>query len=255
MRESSLPGWWLLDDGAAATLVAFASVDDHRRQAELAAQRWLASHGLGLLPCPDDPPLDPAARAQLSAALGGDVTTAWFEAPAGWPADAPENQVQGTTLLDGLGRALRTLHALTPPEHVHAVDTAALVRRAAERVDAGAVDPARFDRSRQGLDPRRLLQQLEQWQPLLLDRRPVPPTLTHGALRLGAVWVERGRPTALLGAAGLAVSDPYRDLAAMARSLAALFGPEALPGFFAAYGLSDPDPIRLEFHALLDELL
>ena len=54
--------------------------------------------------------------------------------------------------------------------------------------------------------------------------------------------------------AGIAVTDPYRDLATMTRDLAAALGPEALAPFFDAYGEPAPDVVRLEFHALLDEL-
>ena len=50
------------------------------------------------------------------------------------------------------------------------------------------------------------------------------------------------------------IGDRHLDLAVTARSVVRNFGGEALPGFFAAYGESHPDPLRLEFYALLDEL-
>jgi len=178
----------------------------------------------------------------------------WLAATEGWPADAPENQVQGGVLLDGLAHAVRQLHALDPDGSLPAVTNDDLVAGARRRVERGEVDPAGFDRSRRRLAPAAVLEQVERLAPLVAGRRPVVATVVHGACRLEAVMLHGDRPAGFLDAAGLSVGDPYRDIAAITRSLAGRTGPEGLPRFLAAYGLPDPDPVRLEFHALLDEL-
>ena len=205
---------------------------------------WLGLRLPGLYGCPPPGPVDSGD--------GGDP--AWFLMPKGWPANAPENQVQAGVTVAGLGRALARLHAVQPTRQVVHLDAPGLVEAAGQRIEAGLVDAANFDRARRHLAPQVLLDQLWALVPLLRRRRPVTATLTHGRAQPGALWLERGELTAVIGVAGLAVADPYRDLGAMARHLASSYGPEALPGFFAAYGLEQPDPIRVEFHALLDEL-
>lgn len=162
--------------------------------------------------------------------------------------------MQGGVLLDGLARALRRLHDLAPDAALPIVTNDDLVARARRRVAGDEIDPATFDRSRRRLAPAAVLEQVERLAPLVAGRRSVADTVVHGACRLEVVWLRGDRPAGFLDAAGLSVGDPYRDLAAITRSLAGRYGPEGLPRFLAAYGLPDPDPVRLEFHALLDEL-
>jgi len=217
------------------------------REAEAVASSWLAARGLG--PQPAEPPesIDDGATA-LADAL-------WFTAPSGWAGDAPQNQVQGAALLTGLGRAVRRLHDLEPDASLARCTIEDLLEEATRRVRDEQVDPAAFAPARRHLPPASVLEGVRALASIVAGRRPVAPVVTHGACRFGAVWLDGAEPTGFIANARLAVADPYRDLGAMARSLATTFGPEALPGFFAAYGVVDPDPIRLEFHALLDELL
>ncbi|MFP5326279.1 MAG: phosphotransferase, partial [Acidimicrobiia bacterium] len=140
---------------------------------------------------------------------------------------------------------------------VRTMDDAALVARAAAAVAGGEVTGEHLAAARAHLHPGRVVEQLEALLPVLdarRARRSVGASLTHGGARLPAVWLDRGRLSALVDVADVAVADPYRDLAAMTRDLAAVLGPEALAPFFDAYGEPAPDVIRLEFHALLDEL-
>ncbi len=271
IRPLSVTRWWQVDPVGGPALLALVPAPtpgpgpDVALDAEVAALSWLAQRDLG--PRPVEPPSQSvlATLPALPAVDGLAPSTAagthwydrtrWYRRLSGWPADGPENQVQGAGLLEGLGRALRRLHDLPVDASLPVVGLAELLDDAAVRVAAGAVDPEQFAPARRRLEPQRLLDQLRALEPVLERRRPVKAVVTHGSCRLGAVWLERTEPTGFIGAARLAVADPYRDLGAMARSLAAVFGAEGLPGFFSAYGLTDPDPIRLEFHALLDELL
>ncbi len=263
LRPLRVPGWWQVDPVHGPALLAFVADPggglEGASDAEVAGLAWLAERGLGPRPAAAPalavfPPVDGAGSESVADAhwLG---RARWYGRPPGWPADGPENRVQGAGLLEGLGCALRRLHDLPVDASLPVVDLGELLVDAAERVAAGVVDREQFAPARRRLEPQRLLDQLHALVPVLERRRPVEPVVTHGACRLGAVWLERTEPTGFIGVARLAVGDPYRDLGAMARSLAAVFGAEALPGFFAAYGLPEPDPIRLEFHALLDELL
>ena len=223
--------------------------DPAQLTAERERQHWLDLRLGGLRPR-----TVPAAPLLPATEPWTDRTVLWLDAPDGWPADAPENQMQGGTLLDGLAGALRLLHGVGIDPLLPAVTNDDLVDAARRRVAAGTVDTTRFDRSRRHVAPSVILEQVERLAAIVARRRPVADTVVHGACRLEAVWLHGDRAAGFLDAAGLAVGDPYRDLAGLARSLAGRFGPEGLPRFFAGYGLTDPDPVRLEFHALLDEL-
>ncbi|MGD9750228.1 MAG: phosphotransferase [Acidimicrobiia bacterium] len=212
--------------------------------------------GAGLPMASACPPPPGGARPQLS----------WFERPAGLPADAPQHQVDPGATLAALGRAVRLLHETPPPPAdptpaatagVPALDAGALVARAAAEVAGGAVTGAHLADARAHLHPARVVEQLQALLPVLdarHARRPVRPGLTHGGARRAAIWLDGGRLSALVDVADAAVADPYRDLAAMTRDLAGALGPEALAPFLDAYGEPSPDVVRLEFHALLDEL-
>ena len=248
-----MPGWWLDPAPGHGAGLAFRGLDPTHHEAELQALTWLGLRLPGLYGCPPPGSASDGSDDDHCGA-GGGAGPAWFLTPRGWPADAPENQIQARATVAGLGRALARLHAVPPIGEVAHLDATGLVEAAGQRIEAGLVDPANFDRARRHLAPQVLLDQLWALVPLLHQRRPVAATVTHGRARPGTLWLERGELTAVIGVAGLAVADPYRDLGAMARHLASSYGPEALPGFFAAYGLEQPDPIRVEFHALLDEL-
>jgi aminoglycoside phosphotransferase len=241
-------GWWLVARADDADLVAHGGVDPERLDAARRAARWLHDRVGGPLPCdaPDEVP--------VSDGNGPGADASWFVAPAGWPADAPENQVQGRALVEALGEALRRLHRLEPTADLPIRPNDALLDEAAERVRLGVVDPGAVDPNLARTDPVRLLDEARRLSGLVALRRPVTPVVTHGACRPGAVWLEHRTPRGFIDAGGLALADPYRDLAAMVRGLALAFGAEAVPGFFAGYGLDAPDPIRLELHALLDTL-
>ncbi len=257
-RPLGVRGWWQVNPASGPAVLALVDESSEDQlapaDAQVTALGWLAERGLGPRPCaapalgataPPTPGPGPAAWAQAR----------WYSRLAGWPADGPENQIQGSGLLEGLGRAVRRLHDLPADASVPMVQLEDLLSEVGARVAAGVVDRENFAPARRRVEPQRLVDQLHALLPILERRRPVEPVLTHGGCQLGAVWLERTEPTGFIGVQRLAVADPYRDLGAMARSLAGFFGAEALPGFFAAYGLSAPDPIRLEFYALLDELL
>ncbi|MFN0028614.1 MAG: phosphotransferase [Acidimicrobiales bacterium] len=248
------------DPPGSARLLFVPNGQDHLDQ-ELAALAWLAPHDLSPQPIPSLPaPADSAV--EWDAPYGHADVTVWFEVPPGCPGDWPEIRVQPGAVVEAMGGALARLHALAPSDgsstpELAVLGPAELVAQAADRVRRGLVDPANFERARAALAPGRLVDQAAALVPLLAKRaqqRPVPMVVTHGAARPEAFWLDQGELRALVGVAGLAWADPYRDLAAVSRWLVSEVSGEALPAFFEAYGLPHPDPVRLEFHVLLDEL-
>jgi aminoglycoside 3'-phosphotransferase II len=84
--------------------------------------------------------------------------------------------------------------------------------------------------------------------------------VTHGAPTLATFRCRDGRAVGFTAWSGLAVSDPYRDLAVAATSVAADLGPMLVPVLLDAWVAAvvdelRPDPVRLDFHALAAELL
>lgn len=144
-----------------------------------------------------------------------------------------------------MGRLLRALHAL--PVDTCPFDSGLTVSLARGRraVIEGFVDATDFDDDHRDLTPADALARL-------LDRRPATEDLvvTHGDFTPGNVLV--GGIVLDVGALGRA--DRYRDLALAQRDLAGDFGDTAVTAFFTAYGLPDPDPGKLAYYRLLDEL-
>lgn len=159
--------------------------------------------------------------------------------PGGLPADDPAVRSRVEEVTAALAETIRAVHALDVagcPVHLSTADRLA-------RADG----------------PTALLDHVSRLAELVERRTAVAAVVTIGAARLDTVTVDVD-DTGRLGRCGLvtvdgvAVADPYRDLAAAARSLAATYGPETLPRFFELVGHPEPDPIRLELHAALDEL-
>ncbi len=263
-------------DPSGARRLSFDPLDRDHRDRELSALAWLDTFNLAPRPVGSSSfgsssfgsssvaidALGSGGSTRRGARWEADEETLWFDAPPGCPADWAEIRVQPGAVVEALGHALARLHALpaagaSAPSDLTVLDPAELVGQAAERVRRGLVDPTNFEQARSSLAPGRLLDQADALLPLLskrAERTPVRLVPTHGAARPGAFWLDQGQLRALLGVSGLALSDPYRDLAAASRWLVSNVSGEALPAFFSAYGLPDPDPIRLEFHVLLDEL-
>lgn len=79
--------------------------------------------------------------------------------------------------------------------------------------------------------------------------------LTHGTPTLSHLWCDHGSVVGLISWDRPAVADPYRDLAVAARCIATDMAPILVPTFFEHYGESSPDPVRIDWYALLAELV
>ncbi len=157
-------------------------------------------------------------------------------------------------LLEALGQGLRRLHDTLPVDACpFDARLDVLLARSRARVRAGKVDVDALEPAYRRLTPDQILDHLHATRP------PEPAedlVVAHGDPCLPNLLVDPAALTlsGLVDVGRLGVSDRYRDLAIVARSLVANVGPEVASRFFDAYGLSRPDLLRLEYYVLLDEL-
>ena len=117
------------------------------------------------------------------------------------------------------------------------------------------VDPATFGPG--GFkDPEQLLDWLEN------NRPDYEPVFSHGDLCLPNVFIEGGRISGFIDLGDAGIGDKWRDLALCWRSLKwnseGAYGGKVYPEvrqelFFEALGIA-PDPEKLRYYTLLDEL-
>lgn len=183
--------------------------------------------------------------------------TAWLlsaEVP-GVPAHDPGFRMGSVKpWLEALGRGLRRLHDELPVDSCPFDARLDVLLAAAERrVAAGGVDPATLGSTYRRHTAEQLLDHL-------LAMRPAEPdedlVVAHGDPCLPNLLL---RPTGdevsgVVDVGRLGVSDRYRDVAIIVRSLNLAAGPEVAYVLLDAYGIAHPDLLRLEFYVLLDEM-
>lgn len=156
--------------------------------------------------------------------------------------------------LEALGHGLRNFHDALPVDSCPfdaRVDT--LLAAARRRVAAGGVDPST-------LGPLYRRHTAEQLSDHLHTMRPAEPAedlvVAHGDPCLPNLLLRPAgdQVTGVVDVGRLGVSDRYRDLAIIVRSLGQTIGPEVAYLLLDAYGITRPDLARLEFYVLLDEL-
>jgi aminoglycoside phosphotransferase len=156
-------------------------------------------------------------------------------------------------LLVGLGRGLRAVHDL-PKEGWPPATVAAALTSAGDRVAAGLVDADSFSPAFRRYSAVQLYERAVAMAPKEPD--PTETVVCHGDYNLANVLLIPGSGTVSgyvdWGRAGL--GDPHRDLATLARTVARHLSPEVVWRVLDAYGRPHPDPARLDFWALLDEL-
>ncbi len=184
---------------------------------------------------------------------------------AGEPASSVEYRVDAARTVGMLARALADLHSLEVDPLVDQPLTAADIaggadahetvqRDRGEPADAGGSSsrPSRTGAYRH-MERSRLAEILVDGAPGI-DDRSTRRVLTHGAPTLSQLWCAKGELVGFVGWGRAAVADPYRDLAVAARGIAEEMPPVLLQVFFEQYGLDHPDPIRLDWYSLADEL-
>ncbi|MDH3683382.1 MAG: hypothetical protein OEV40_25970, partial [Acidimicrobiia bacterium] len=118
---------------------------------------------------------------------------------------------------------------------------------AAGRVDAAAL-PSPYDR----YDPGRLVTVIHETRP---SSEPSDDLVVcHGTPVVPNLFLDSGRFAGWTGLARLGVADRHADLAVAHRSIHALFGPDAVFGFYEGYG-AEPDLVALDHYILIDVVL
>ncbi|MFJ9363562.1 phosphotransferase [Nocardia sp. NPDC101769] len=144
-----------------------------------------------------------------------------------------------------MGETLRRLHALPVAGCPFDARLDITLAEAYRLLVEGLVDVDDFDEDNLGRTAEQVYEQLVAERPDTEDLVVAHGDYTPSNVLAGGILIDVGR---------LGVADRYRDLALAARDLADDFGVGEVEAFFAAYSLPDPDPARLAYYRLLDEL-
>ncbi len=206
--------------------------------AEVDRLRWLAQRGP-----------TPGVVAHTEADGEGWLVTAALE---GSPATAGEHQFDVVATAHAAGRALRRFHDTVPAAGCP-FDRRVQARldAAAANVAAGRVDPSRIDAAYRRLTVERLLAELRRQPP---DEPADDLVVTHGSPVLSHLVLSATGRAGWIGLDRMGVTDRHGDLATAARDLARTVGPATLPPFYDGYGIEAPDPRRIDWYALADQL-
>lgn len=238
------------DDGRADRFVKLAAGPPPRR-ADLIAEgertAWVRDRAVDAgLPVarviaadPGDPTDDTRPAALVTEALEGVPELAWlFDGPAA---------------VRLLGETLRRVHDLPIADCPFDAGPAALIARARARLASGLVDPGGFPLSFRGDDPAALLDKVA-------AMAPNEPTgddrvLVHGHWTVTNLLFEPASAacTGVLAWSRSGVGDRHLDLGMATQTVLQHFGPDVVPLLFEAYGLDQPELLRLDFYPLLDQ--
>ena len=154
----------------------------------------------------------------------------------------------GFVVVDALAAFMRRFHAI--PIEGCPFDNALGPRlaHARARIDAGEVDESQFDEERLGQTAEQVWADVQAMLPLAPD-----PVVTHGDFTLDNLLIDGGAVTGCIDVGRAGIADRYQDLALLWTGLGE-FSDELQARLFAQYGIAAPDPRRMGFHLLLDEL-
>lgn len=206
--------------------------------AEADRLRWLA----GQLPVPAVVQFRHTADEAwlLTEALPGETACNLLEAETGTDAQ--------TSVVEAMARFLRTIHSISIQECPFDSSHVSRLAHARRRIDAGLVDEDDFDDERAGWTAEQVWQALQSAEPFAPDL-----VVTHGDFSLDNVLIADGGVVGCIDVGRLGVADRYQDLA-IAWNCLEEFGPALQDHFLAAYGVSEVDRGKLDFHLMLDEL-
>ncbi|SEL19133.1 aminoglycoside 3'-phosphotransferase [Nonomuraea pusilla] len=145
-----------------------------------------------------------------------------------------------------MGRALRALHAIPVAECPFDERLDVKLEQARVAVESGLVDPGDFDDDH---TPEHVYERLLRERPPIEDLVVAHGDFTPANVLADVLADDAGGPV-LIDAGRLGVCDRHVDLAIALRELE---GP-AVASFLEAYGPPAPDPRRVEYYRLLDEL-
>lgn len=155
---------------------------------------------------------------------------------------------ESSAIVDALADFLRRLHSIPVSECPFHSDPAYRLSLARKRIEAGLVEEDDFDEERQGWSAEQVWQAMQRLPPFESD-----PVVTHGDFSLDNLLMVEGEVSGCIDAGRVGIADRYQDIAILWNCLKE-FGADLPYRFLARYGVRGPDPRKLEFHLLLDEL-
>lgn len=183
------------------------------------------------------------------------LVTAWFEGTVD-----PRLMRTPEVAVENFGRALASLHGASRRIDLDAcpfdASLEARLEAAAVRVEAGLVDTSVLEDPYDHYTPEALLERVRRMAAATRPLDDADRVFVHGDLCVSNIIFDPAYSSTVgavdWGFAG--VGDRHQDLAITARSLSRNLSGEVLPDFFAAYGLSEPDLLRIETYVTLEEL-
>ena len=191
------------------------------------------------LPCPKV-----LASAQLPA--GGHAVV--LSLPPGTRASTSEHVMRAQRTVEYLAQALRFVHEIPIDNCPFSARLELRLRSIKRRITIDQYDPGTFTPPYNRYPISRLFEILQESRPTEGD-----DVFTHGSFGLDAALLDQTGVSGVVDWGQAGVADRYVDLAAAVRSIARTLGPEQIPLFFRCYGLEHPDPLKLDFYALLAE--
>jgi aminoglycoside 3'-phosphotransferase-1 len=162
--------------------------------------------------------------------------------------DLLQSDADRYAIVDAIAAFLRRLHAIPVSECPF---NSAFDHRLAlgkERIDAGLVDEDDFDEERAGWTAEQVWTAMQPLLPFTPDR-----VVTHGDFSLDNLLVVNGEVIGCVDVGKLGIADRYQDIAILWNGLGE-FGESVRDRLLTAYGIPDPDRVKLQLHLLLDEL-
>lgn len=205
--------------------------------AEAARLGWLAGRGPA-----------PALVDHLETdGVGWLVTTALD----GSPATDAEHRFDVEATARATGQALRRFHEV--PVGGCPFDRRARVRAevAAVNVGSGLIASDRIDAAYRRVSIDRLLDDLRRRPP---DEPEADLVVTHGAPTLSHLVLTADHAAGWVSLGRMGVADRHGDLATAARDVVRVVGPAGLLPLYDGYGIAAPDPARIDWYALADQL-
>jgi aminoglycoside phosphotransferase len=166
----------------------------------------------------------------------------------GRPAHLGDRHLDPGQVVAAVAAGLRGLHALAVDECPFDAGWDRLDAEVGESLAAGRIDPAALPEPFCRYPAERLVELWRQGRP-----PPDDPVVVHGDACLPNLLVDGAAFTAMVDVGRLGVGDRHLDLAILHHSLHRNLGPQAVFGFYDAYG-RDPDLARLEHYRLGDLL-
>ena len=156
--------------------------------------------------------------------------------------------VDRAAVVDALAACLARFHAIPVDACPFTSDHAYRLSQARARLVAGLVDEDDFDDERAGWTAEQVWDAMQRLLPLTPD-----PVVTHGDFSLDNLVMLEGGGVGCIDVGRAGIADRYQDIAILWNCLGE-FDDALQARFLSQYGVPDPDPHRMQFHLMLDEL-